>query len=152
MKMLHFKPLEFYEFFYHILLEPCKSYEILECLDHKNLSFEHVFYGDISLPYADSQALQRFVEGKKKNTFKIYPTVPELKDHLFQLTGISSVTDKLFTELSKRLKPFILITISKVYHSYFVCLLHLILTHIQDTCNTKHTSYENFKASDRCHE
>lgn len=88
----------------------------------------------------------------KKKTFKIYPTVPELKDHLFQLTGISPVTDKLFTELSKRLKPFILITISKVYHSYFVYLLHLILTHIQDTCNTKHTSYENFKASDGCHE
>ena len=29
------------------------------------------------------------------------------------MTGISPVTDKLFTELSKRLKPFILITISK---------------------------------------
>lgn len=115
MKMFHFKPLEFYEFFYHILLEPCKSYEILECLDHKNLSFEHVFYGDISLLYADSQALQRFVEGeKKKKPFKICPTVPELKDHLFQLTGISPVTDKLFTELSKRLKPFIVITTLKV--------------------------------------
>lgn len=89
---------------------------------------------------------------KRKKTFKIYPTVPELKDHLFQLTGISPVTDKLFTELSKRLKPFIVITILKVYQSYFVCLLHLILTHIQDTRNTKHTCYENFKASDGCHE
>ena len=51
---------------------------------------------------------------KKKKPFKICPTVPELKDHLFQLTGISPVTDKLFTELSKRLKPFIVITTLKV--------------------------------------
>lgn len=46
--MFHFKPLHFYKLFYHILLEPYKFYEILECLDHKNLSFERVFYGDVS--------------------------------------------------------------------------------------------------------
>lgn len=47
MKIFYFKLLEFYEFFYYILLEFCKFYEILECLDYKNLLFECVFYGDV---------------------------------------------------------------------------------------------------------
>lgn len=43
-----------------------------------------MFSIEMFLPYADLHALQRFMEEKKKKkTFKICPTVPELKDHLF---------------------------------------------------------------------
>lgn len=105
--MFHFKPLQFYELFYHILLEPCKSHKILECLHHKNLSFECVFYGDVS-PLCK---LTYFVKIYREKKLLIYVQQYLVKRSPFQLTGILFVTDKHFIELSKRPKPFIIIMI-----------------------------------------